>query len=82
VIGDDCVIGQGSRIQAGIRIWPHKEIEPARRSTNRVWAGMATRPLLVVGMTGLINVELTPSSRPSRGAFAATLHGGRHRGRA
>jgi len=76
VIGDDCVIGQGSRIQAGVRIWPHKEIEPgANVHESVVWAGEWRRGLFSSwGMTGLINVELTPEFGARLGAaFAATL---------
>jgi mannose-1-phosphate guanylyltransferase/phosphomannomutase len=76
VIGDDCVIGQGSRIQAGIRIWPHKEIEPGSTvNESVVWAGEWRRGLFSSsGMTGLINVELTPEFSARLGAaFAATL---------
>jgi len=76
VIGDDCVIGQGSRIQAGVRIWPHKEIEPgANVNESVVWAGEWRRGLFSSwGMTGLINVELTPEFCARLGAaFAATL---------
>ena len=76
VIGDDCVIGQGSRIQAGIRIWPHKEIEPGSTvNESVVWAGEWRRGLFSSsGMTGLINVELTPEFCARLGAaFAATL---------
>jgi mannose-1-phosphate guanylyltransferase/phosphomannomutase len=76
VIGDDCVIGQGSRVQAGIRIWPHKEIEPGSTvNESVVWAGEWRRGLFSSsGMTGLINVELTPEFCARLGAaFAATL---------
>ena len=76
VVGDDCVIGKGSRIQAGVRIWPHKEIAPGSTvNESVVWAGEWRRGLFASwGMTGLINIELTPEFCARLGAaFAATL---------
>jgi mannose-1-phosphate guanylyltransferase/phosphomannomutase len=76
VIGDECVIGQGSRIRAGVRIWPHKGIEPGATVTESVvWAGEWRRGLFSsYGVTGLINVELTPELCARLGAaFAATV---------
>jgi mannose-1-phosphate guanylyltransferase/phosphomannomutase len=76
VVGDDCVIGQGSRIRSGVKIWPHKEIEPGSTVNESViWAGEWRRGLFSsYGMGGLINVELTPEFCARLGAaFAATL---------
>ena len=76
VIGDDCVIGVGSRVRAGVKIWPHKEVEPGSTVNESViWAGEWRRGLFSsYGMGGLINVELTPEFCARLGAaFAATL---------
>ena len=76
VIGDDCVIGRGSRVRAGVKVWPHKEIEPGSTvNESVVWAGEWRRGLFSsYGMGGLINVELTPEFCARLGAaFAATL---------
>ncbi|HYA00945.1 MAG TPA: sugar phosphate nucleotidyltransferase [Candidatus Binatia bacterium] len=76
VIGDECVIGQGSRIRAGVKLWPHKEIEPGSTvNESVVWAGEWRRGLFSsYGMTGLINVEFTPEFCARLGAaFSATL---------
>ena len=76
VIGDECIIGQGSRIRSGVKIWPHKQIEPGSTvNESVVWAGEWRRGLFSsYGMTGLINVELTPEFCARLGAaFAATL---------
>ena len=76
VVGDDCVIGVGSRVRAGVKIWPHKEVEPGSTVNESViWAGEWRRGLFAsYGMGGLINVELTPEFCARLGAaFAATL---------
>ena len=76
VIGDDCVIGQGSRIRAGVKLWPHKQVEPGSTVNELVvWAGEWRRGLFSsYGMSGLINVELTPEFCARLGAaFTATL---------
>jgi mannose-1-phosphate guanylyltransferase / phosphomannomutase len=76
VIGDDCVIGRGSRIRAGVKIWPHKEVEPGSTVRDSViWAGEWRRGLFSsYGLSGLINVELTPEFCARLGAaYAATL---------
>ncbi len=76
VIGDECVVGRGSRIRAGVKIWPNKEIEPGSTVTESViWAGEWRRGIFTsYGMTGLINVELTPEFCARLGAaFGAML---------
>jgi len=76
VVGDDCVIGRGSRIRAGVKIWPHKDIEPGSTvNESVVWTGEWRRALFSShGMDGLVNVELTPEFSARVGAaFAATL---------
>jgi len=76
VIGDDCVLGRGSHIRAGVKIWPHKEVEP-RSVVNEsiIWAGGWRSGLFTsYGLGGLINVELTPEYCARLGAvFGAML---------
>ncbi|HVB13930.1 MAG TPA: sugar phosphate nucleotidyltransferase [Candidatus Dormibacteraeota bacterium] len=62
VIGDDCTIGAGSVVQHGVRIWPGKEIEAGSVVHESViWAGTWRSSLFSkAGITGIINVELTP----------------------
>ncbi|HEX6538307.1 MAG TPA: sugar phosphate nucleotidyltransferase [Candidatus Dormibacteraeota bacterium] len=81
VIGDECVVGRGSRIRAGVKIWPSKEIEPGSTVTESViWAGEWRRGVFAsYGMSGLINVELTPEFCARLGAaFGAMLPKGSH----
>lgn len=62
VIGDDCTIGARSVVEQGVRIWPGKEIEAGSVVHESViWAGTWRSSLFSKsGITGIINVELTP----------------------
>ena len=76
VVGDDCVIGEGSHIDAGVKLWPNKEIQTGSLvNESIIWAG-EWRPNLFssVGLTGLINVELTPEYCARLGAAFAATH--------
>jgi mannose-1-phosphate guanylyltransferase/phosphomannomutase len=76
VIGDECVIGQGAHIQANVKLWPNKDVQPGSSvHESIIWAGEWRSGLFsAYGLTGLINVELTPEFCARLGAaFAATL---------
>jgi mannose-1-phosphate guanylyltransferase / phosphomannomutase len=76
VVGDECVIGAGSRVAADVKIWPHKEVQAGSTvHESIIWAGEWKRGLFAsYGLSGLINVELTPEFCSRLGAaFAATL---------
>ncbi len=75
VVGDECTIGAGSVVEQGVRIWPGKEIEPGSMVHESViWAGAWRSALFSsAGITGLINVQLTPEWCARLGAaWAAT----------
>jgi mannose-1-phosphate guanylyltransferase/phosphomannomutase len=76
VIGDDCTIGSGSVVERGVRIWPGKEIEPGSTVHESViWAGIWRSALFgSAGLTGLINVQLTPEWCARLGAAWAATH--------
>jgi mannose-1-phosphate guanylyltransferase / phosphomannomutase len=76
VVGDECVIGAGSRVAAEVKIWPHKEVQAGSTvHESIIWAGEWKRGLFAsYGLSGLINVELTPEFCSRLGAaYAATL---------
>jgi len=76
VVGDNSVIGQGAILHAGVRIWPDKEIEPgAVVRDSIIWESRRRRVLFGrFGVTGLVNVDLTPERAARLGAaFAASL---------
>ncbi len=76
VIGDSCVIGEGATIHSGVKIWPNKEIEIGATVTSSIiWAARGRRVLFGrYGVSGLVNVDMTPEDAAKLGAaFAATM---------
>lgn len=70
VIGDNCVVGEGSSIHADVKLWPHKEIEAgATVKDSIIWGNQARRALFGrFGVTGVVNVDLTPEFAAKLGA--------------
>jgi mannose-1-phosphate guanylyltransferase/phosphomannomutase len=75
VIGDDVVVGEGTTIDAGVKIWPDKEIEPGSTvHESIIWAGHYKRGLFSsYGLSALVNIELTPEYCARLGASFAAL---------
>src|SRR2546427_220746 len=69
-------IGEGSTIDAGVKIWPDKEIEPGSTvHESIIWAGHYKRGLFSsYGINGLVNIELTPEYCARLGASFANLY--------
>src|SRR5207237_4907032 len=68
--------GEGSHIDAGVKLWPNREIQTGSRvNESIIWAG-EWRPGLFssAGLTGLVNVELTPEYCARLGAAFAATH--------
>lgn len=76
VIGDECTVGESAVIHPTVKVWPNKEIEAgATVKSSLIWGAQARRALFGrYGVTGLVNVDLTPefAARLSA-AFGATL---------
>ncbi len=76
IIGDGSVIDEAAVIHPGVKIWPDKEVEAgATVKTSIIWGSQGRRVLFGrYGVTGLVNVDLTPEFAARLGAaFAATL---------
>ncbi len=75
VIGSDVTIGAGSSVNANVRIWPNKEVEPgAVVHQSIIWAGSWKRGLFSsYGLNGLINIEITPEFGSRLGAAIGAL---------
>src|SRR2546430_747652 len=76
VIGSDVVLGTSATVNANVRIWPNKEVEPgAVVRESIIWAGSWKRGLFTsYGLTGLTNVEFTPESAARLGAAIGALN--------
>lgn len=76
VVGDGTIIGEGAVINPSVKIWPGKEVEPgAIVNSSIIWGSQGRRVLFGrYGVTGVINIDLTPEFSAKLGAaFGATL---------
>lgn len=70
VIGSRCVVGDRSIIKPGVKIWPEKIIDAGTTiTTSLVWGAQWSKRLFgTYGVSGLVNVELTPEIASRLGA--------------
>ncbi|MDQ3822409.1 MAG: sugar phosphate nucleotidyltransferase [Actinomycetota bacterium] len=73
-IGDEATIGAQSVIAPGVRIYPHKEVESgAQIHDSLIWETRASSRLFGKdGVTGLVNVDLTPETAVRLAAAVGT----------
>jgi mannose-1-phosphate guanylyltransferase/phosphomannomutase len=73
-IGDEVTIGSESVILPGVRIYPYKEVESgAQIHESLIWESRATTRLFDKdGVSGLVNVDLTPEVAVRLAAAAGT----------
>src|SRR5258708_2553721 len=79
VIGDHSVINEGARVRAAVKIWPDKQVEGgAVVGSSLIWGSQGRRSLFGrFGVTGLVNVDLTPEFAARLGsAYASSLPSG------
>ncbi|NOV00122.1 sugar phosphate nucleotidyltransferase [Paenibacillus planticolens] len=80
VVGNHVVIGEKSRIEPNVKIWPHKQIrDKSRLHTSYIWGEHAAKTLFKTrGVSGLPNLEITPEMTAKFGtAYGATLAAGK-----
>lgn len=70
VIGSRSVVGTHSVIKPGVKIWPEKVIDAGTTiTTSLVWGAKWSKRLFgTYGVSGLVNVELTPEIAAKLGA--------------
>jgi mannose-1-phosphate guanylyltransferase/phosphomannomutase len=79
VVGDECVIEPEAYLSAGVKVYPFKTIEAGAVVNNSViWESRGQRTLFGQrGVSGLINVEVTPELAVRlASAYATTLRKG------
>ncbi len=76
VIGDHCVVNDGAKVRSQVKIWPDKQVESgAVVGASLIWGSQGRRALFGrFGVTGLVNIDLTPEFVARLGAsYASTL---------
>jgi mannose-1-phosphate guanylyltransferase/phosphomannomutase len=76
VLGDQVNVGEGAVIHPNVKVWPQKRVEAgATVRSSLIWGSQARRTLFGrYGVTGLVNVDLTPEFAARLGAaFGAAL---------
>lgn len=79
VVGDDCVVEEEAYLADGVKVYPHKTIEAGTVvHTSVIWESRGTSSLFGPrGVSGLVNVELTPEHVVRlASAYATTLRKG------
>jgi mannose-1-phosphate guanylyltransferase / phosphomannomutase len=79
VLGDEGFVGEDAVLQPNVKVYPFKTVEPgAVIARSIIWESRGVRTLFGVGgVSGLINVDITPDLAVRLGAaYAATLKRG------
>lgn len=79
VIGSLSKLGRGSKVEAGVKIWPNKNIEEnSVVRNNLVWgAGVSSKLFSSGGVRGELNVDITPEKAVRLGAALGAMAGGK-----
>ncbi len=79
IISDNCRIGKGSTVKAGVKVWPYKVVEDgAILSSSLIWGEKWSKSIFgPYGVTGLANIEISPEFAAKLGAaYGASLRKG------
>ncbi|MQL52015.1 NTP transferase domain-containing protein [Desulfofundulus thermobenzoicus] len=78
VIGSDSVLKERSIIKPDVKLWPHKMVESGAIVQNSlIWGTRLPKKIFgLEGITGLVNVEMTPEFACRAGAAFASAMGG------
>lgn len=76
VLGDSCTVGEAAVLHPDVLLWPNKEVEAgATVKRSIIWGSLGRKGLFGrFGVTGLVNIDLTPEFAARLGAaFASTM---------
>ncbi|MFQ5342605.1 MAG: sugar phosphate nucleotidyltransferase, partial [Anaerolineae bacterium] len=76
VVGDRSIVGEAAVLQPDVKLWPSKEVvSGATIQSSIIWGSQGRKVLFSrYGVTGLVNVDLTPEFAARLGAaFGATV---------
>lgn len=79
VIGPLSIIGEEAQINANVKVWPSKRIEPgAILNINLIWGSTGHRNLFGQrGVSGIVNIDMTPEFAVKLGAaYGSSLRPG------
>lgn len=80
VVGSDSILKERSVVKPDVKLWPHKMVEAGTVLSNSlIWGTCAPKKIFgLEGVSGLINVDITPEYACRLGAaFASALGGGK-----
>lgn len=77
VVGDDSIIRENSLLKPDVKLWPHKLVETgATVQQSLVWGTCSPKKVFgFEGITGLVNVEITPEFAARVGAAFGSITG-------
>lgn len=77
VVGDDSIIMENSLLKPDVKLWPHKLVETgATVQQSLIWGTCSPKKIFgFEGISGLINVEVTPEFAARVGAALGSVSG-------
>ncbi|MFX4262020.1 sugar phosphate nucleotidyltransferase [Pelotomaculum propionicicum] len=77
VVGDDSIIRENSQLKPDVKLWPHKLVETgATVHRSVIWGTVFPKKIFgFEGISGLVNVEITPETAARIGAAFGSVTG-------
>ena len=77
VVGEDSIIRESSQLKPDVKLWPHKLVEPGTTVHRSIIWGTASPKKIFgfEGISGLVNVEITPEKAVRLGAAFGSVNG-------
>lgn len=77
VVGDDSIIQENSLLKPDVKLWPHKLVETgATVQRSMIWGTCSPKKMFgFEGITGIVNIEITPEFAARAGAAFGSVAG-------